>query len=384
MNTPADYIDVASLERELTALWRELGEGEGVIRSSVLNLIVCVRAGTPLAALDELIAELTAAHPSRVILLASDRAATTSSVNAFVTSRCSLPTSYSRQVCCEQITIEARGASALETPSAIAPLLVADLPVFLWWNREPELSDPLLRRLIKLSDRLIVDSDLAMDPVAALLDLARLVRGEGRYHHLTDLCWARLNLWRSIIAGFYDVAAYRPALDRLRRVRIACAPTSPRAVCPAALLLAGWLGSRLGWQRRDSELFPGGFAFDFERGGRMIRLEIVAAEGSRSAIEEVILEASPLDDSTDPDGQDQSEPPPSFRVGLDGRGARLAATVELPSACHFERVISSDQGATVDLLRRELDLSGRDRVFEEALLFAAELVAGSAVSSLRG
>src|SRR5712691_7357743 len=101
------WIDVAAIERELTALWQQASEDEdqGVIRSSILNLLVYVPSISEAGKVDEMLTEITASHPSRAILIIADREAAEAKLEAQVTLRCSLPTGTSKQVCCEQVTV---------------------------------------------------------------------------------------------------------------------------------------------------------------------------------------------------------------------------------------------------------------------------------------
>src|SRR5262249_45125879 len=59
--------------------------------------------------------------------------------------------------------------------------------------------------------------------------------------------WERLTLWRELTAQFFDGPTLRPYLDRIRRVTIEFVQNGP-ANRAQALLVAGWLASRLGWQ----------------------------------------------------------------------------------------------------------------------------------------
>src|SRR6185369_9315546 len=139
----SSWINVNAIERELTSLWQQASEDgeQGVIRSSILNLLVYSPHTANAAEVDELLTEITASHPSRAILMIVDRESAEAQLEAQVTSRCTLPTGSSKQVCCEQVTITAAGEGIAEVRSAITPLLLADLPVYLWWRAVPSIKD---------------------------------------------------------------------------------------------------------------------------------------------------------------------------------------------------------------------------------------------------
>jgi glucose-6-phosphate dehydrogenase assembly protein OpcA len=365
-------INVAALERELTSLWKGAGEESeegGVIRACVLNLLVYVPSETASSEVDEILTEVAASHPSRAILLAADRAAAESSLAAWVTSRCTLPNAHSKQVCCEQITITARGDQVNEAPSAVAPLLLSDLPVYLWWRDEPRLADKVFKRLVEIADRVVIDSAAFTDPHGDLLSLAVFQRDTPRWTAISDLNWARLTDWRLLLASFYDVADYRPFLDGLDRIVIEYAPLPHHnaALVPRALLLAGWLASRLGWQLNDSGTI--------RRGGSAI-FELNVGDGSG------IIEFAPVRHHEVAPGHlarvtltGLAGTEASFQVRKSTDGNRLETEVVIAGEPRIGRVLSYVNLSESVLIGRELELLGHDRIYERAVVSAGEMVA---------
>jgi glucose-6-phosphate dehydrogenase assembly protein OpcA len=144
--------------------------------------------------------------------------------------------------------ITAGGAQADEVERGCTSVL-SDLPVTLV-ARVPRLADKaLFRRLVDLSDRVVIDSANFRDQEADLASMAAVLRDTPRWTALSDLNWARLTAWRALLASFYDISDYRPLLDQLKQVTIRYAPPAKdSSVIPTrALLLAGWLASRLRW-----------------------------------------------------------------------------------------------------------------------------------------
>src|ERR671935_1707383 len=125
----AKGIDAAKLERELARMWAEMsapkGDGQetGVVRACVLNLVVYVAGKEECPEVNELLEVVVERHPCRAILLVANRAATEPRLEAFVSTRCQLTTRGPRQVCGEQITIEADGPLVETASTAVAPLL---------------------------------------------------------------------------------------------------------------------------------------------------------------------------------------------------------------------------------------------------------------------
>jgi glucose-6-phosphate dehydrogenase assembly protein OpcA len=129
----------------------------------------------------------------------------------------------------------------------VDPLVVSDLPTLLWSpHGHPEAVDTLLA----LAQAVLVDSidepvwRDALDRAAALAQKAYLV----------DLAWLRSTPWRERIAASFDPQGMRPELASISAVSVRHHPDSTIA----AMLLIGWLASRLGWEL--SPLVAGGEA----------------------------------------------------------------------------------------------------------------------------
>ncbi|HYE72197.1 MAG TPA: glucose-6-phosphate dehydrogenase assembly protein OpcA, partial [Blastocatellia bacterium] len=151
-------IDLAAIEREMNAFWKELGQEddqEAVIRACVLNLVFYVDSQSMARKADDLLIDVTIKNPSRALLLIADSAAEQSSISSQVLSRCTLPTGKAKQVCCEQVTISSSGTQINELPSIVAPLLLSDLPTFLCWFAPFSIENKVLKRLGNLADRIV-------------------------------------------------------------------------------------------------------------------------------------------------------------------------------------------------------------------------------------
>jgi hypothetical protein len=61
--------------------------------------------------------------------------------------------------------------------------------------------------------------------------------------YVVDLAWLRSTPWRERIASTFDPPAWRPSLGHISGLTVRHHPAS----AVAALLLVGWMGSRLGW-----------------------------------------------------------------------------------------------------------------------------------------
>ncbi|MEP7274519.1 MAG: glucose-6-phosphate dehydrogenase assembly protein OpcA, partial [Acidobacteriota bacterium] len=317
--------------------------------------------------LDETLIEVTAHHPSRAIVLIEDEEASGPSLNSWVTSRCTLPTAHTRQVCCEQITIKASRDKVREAPSAISSLILADLPVFLWWRERLRPSDALFRRCTSLSDRLLIDTAKADFAEDGFAEIVQFMQTHPRVP-IADLNWTRLLTWRSVLAGFYDAADHRRALDALEEVDISYHADADAGLTPRALYLGCWLASRLGWQlnRNRATRDHSGARFSFSHRGREIVVLLRAVHGESDRVghlNQVSLKCGLTA------GQSSS-----FSVSKTADGRRLAASVTLEGVKRPERILGYDQWNDSSLLAVELEGVARDRVFEQAALLANEMI----------
>jgi hypothetical protein len=221
-------VTVGAIERELGAL-RETATADGPpeLRASVLTLIALSPPEWVEAATGTL-AGLAERHPSRTLIVVPEPGAAESRLDARIALHCFDLGSREQTVCSEVIELRLLGARAQAPASVVAPLLVADLPAFLRWRGRPPFGTPQLDRLARLVDRLIVDSAEWDDPAADLPRLAELFELVA----VSDIAWARTLPWRLALAGQWPEIG---AADELR----------VRGPAPEALLLAGWLRSRL-------------------------------------------------------------------------------------------------------------------------------------------
>ena len=122
--------------------------------------------------------------------------------------------------------------------------------MFLWWPKGSPFDDYLFRQLVDSMNRLIVNSATFENPEGTLAKMSSRLKTDWPKMACTDMNWGRLTRWREIVASFFDGAVHRPYLDRIGTVTIEFALSSHGGPTNRvqALLAAGWLASRLGWQ----------------------------------------------------------------------------------------------------------------------------------------
>jgi glucose-6-phosphate dehydrogenase assembly protein OpcA len=366
-------IDVGKIEKELAAMWKPASEAEGVnaesgvTRACALNLVVYATTEDDRAAIDEMLDIVSAQHPGRTLVLLADREANEPLLEAYVSTRCRKLGGSGRQVCGEQVTIEAGGVAVETVASAIAPLLVPDVPVFLWWKDIPHYEDNLFNRMTRMSDRVVIDSSCFDHPYEDLQRLNQIIKEHPQFMSASDLNWGRLTAWRTLLASFWDVPDYRPYLDQLDRIVVEYDPPdlAPAEIAPQALLIVGWLSSRLGWsvEKLSATSEEGATIFELRAGERSV--SVLARANSRSGQGDGMLVSLML--SAAGAGAE-------FQVAISDDRQKLETEARIQGQRAIGRVLSYEQKSEGQRLSRELSLLKRDVVYEQALTLAARLI----------
>ncbi|RKN75246.1 glucose-6-phosphate dehydrogenase assembly protein OpcA [Streptomyces klenkii] len=130
----------------------------------------------------------------------------------------------------ETVVLRLYGDVIDHAQSVVLPLLLPDAPVVVWWPVGSPV-DPHEDPLGALGQRRVTDAYAAEDPVKELsARSAHYTPGD------TDLAWARITPWRSMLAA---------ALDQ-QHADVVSAEVEGEGYNPSAELLALWLADRLG------------------------------------------------------------------------------------------------------------------------------------------
>lgn len=347
-------LNVQAVEDELTALWTanvsDKDDDGAVIRSRVLNLIVYVTDEVTLKKTDETVFDIAATHPCRAILLLGEKEKPSKDIEAFVSSRCHLSSNGNRRhLCIEQVTMRASGDYVVELPSAALPLLVPDLHTFLWWCGELNFDDDVFKRLSTEVERIVIDSSLMTDTENEITKLANLLTQKNAAS-ISDLNWARLTEWRSIIASLFDLHEHRSLLNQISSVEIGFSRSKNRA-----LMIVGWLASRLDWHLVSREQDE----FTFEKNGKdiLVIFNPVEEKNGNSSFIKLTMEESETTFSVSLNREGSY-----FDVSINDKGKPKTSTV---SICKRE-----DEAF---LLVTELNILHRDRSYEKSVKLVAEM-----------
>jgi glucose-6-phosphate dehydrogenase assembly protein OpcA len=215
-------------------------------KNCVLNLVVALDEQHKVTACDKLVAHLAASHPLRAILVHLHGGGGPGTLDAEITVEAhKLVSGFPVQR--EQVLLHVRGEAAHHLSSLVEPLLVDDVPTYLWWSGRHRLNEAIVQDAISFSDVLVVDSAKFEHPIDALLELAELVAAPDAPVGVADFRWGRVRPWRDAIGQFFGPAERQALLPGLQEITAEAAGSGPDARAGAALL-AGWAASALGWR----------------------------------------------------------------------------------------------------------------------------------------
>lgn len=368
-----EAVEVGQITEALRRSWREeiaraAREGTSLAaRSSVLNLIVHASSPREVEQVATAIERLGIHHPSRAVVLLAQPDEAGPSLSAWVKSHRVMLPGTSRHLWFEQATIAARGEAARHLPTVVDPVLVTELPNFLWWLGEPPFRSRAFSQMVDIVDRLIVDSASFLDPARAFDELAEMaVIPYGAV--VSDFAWGRLHPWRELVAQFFDPPDQAASLGTVERVEVTYEPQGRDHFSgfSEGILALGWLCSRLGWHVQGSPEREGAGAFRWrlQAGGRVVEAVLRPQREPDSVVglRRIAIAA----------GRGH---PGTFLVYREG-DAHLATNVDVPGVPDLDRLMRATLPDDNALLLRDLGQFGRDRVFDGALVFASQLCHG--------
>jgi hypothetical protein len=398
---------IEGIERELARIWAQPnlaivdadGDGEGgrpggrhiAARTSVMNLVVVARQPEVGERSAETISRLAGRHPSRTLVVQGADPDGPPWIDARIQAHCVMPSADSPETCTELIFLTAGGETGRHLFGLVAPLLVHDLPVTVWWPGEPPFQSQPVRDLMAATDRLVVDgSTWAGDGVARLVQLASLYDDFERLS-IRDFALVRQSRWREAIATVFDRPDFLHFLHHIRRIAVTYAthdelgaPGSTNIVKP--LYHVAWLASRLGMRVvtplvADEPKGRGAVAPPRARPGEKPPLHRGLHGRLKHHGGEVGVVVRPI----------SSPMPPgtTLRVEIlaDWRGSELRADVTAQAenvhvnawrdgVQEMDRTFKAPRRTDVDLLSEAIEVGGRDPLAVGTIQAAAALVGG--------
>jgi len=345
-------------------------DGEAVrvrMRTSVLTLVVVAPRPEVVERTMAAVAMLSTRHPSRAIIISPTDPDGPATFDARLYASCQMPERGRSEICTEEILIKVGGELAQHLSSTVAPLLIHDLPVVLWWPDDVPLGRADFTELAEEADRLHLDSgQFRGDGRERMRGLADAVAGGLVVH---DVSWMRLMLWRELLASCFDHPLLVRELRQLTAIRVDVARPGIEMRLARAMLFVGWLMSRLRLSiaKPLHEREDGTWTASLRSGRRGIavvvrpvEVEYSGAARSAGSLVRVELATSRADANT--------------VVNVTRQADHLLATALWNGASVTRRASQLDAFDEVPYLAESLDRTSHERIFGQALQSAVALI----------
>ncbi len=370
MNVP---INVSQIEHDIKALWTKassnLATDGAVSRACLSNLIIYTEDLNDEEEITHTIAEFVPKHPCRAIMILAQPKSHESKIDVAVSTHTMSVSGSRKSVSCEQITLRASGSSVKEIASAVQPLLVTDLPIYLWWRGVFLTQRVLLEQMLGFVDRFMYDGvawiDLH-DTVPLVADYIEKYKGHGV--GFTNFNWSRLRPWREYAADFFDSGMYEKEIWDLNQIRVEfmSLPDREEGYQFRALLFIAWLAVQLEWQPIQG--IPGTKLAKIQfldKKKKPVETELVLlpqTSGMSQGIQRVVM------------GIQKENRFQDFVVQRDHADHVMILTCQKENQCCILRKVPHIDSGNAELLFRELGRRTRNRVFEKSFKMAAHLI----------
>lgn len=235
-------VDPGKIESELMRLWSACGKEK--TRACLFNLIVYNKLSSRTDYIRDIVQKVSEKYPCRVIFISLDPDAPTPYIKTAVS------VVGSGSVACDYIDIGVAGTEIEKAPFVLLPHLIPDLPIQLLWTEDPNKPHPLFDKLLKLSEKVIFDSESA-DSLLAFSKKVLELKAEKKIH-IGDLNWARTEGWRDLAASLFRSAE---KLEQIKKLHITYNNKTSPFFCHTkvqSFYFLAWLSTRLKWSFEKS------------------------------------------------------------------------------------------------------------------------------------
>lgn len=265
-------INLANVNQELGRLWDAQKEKK-LTKASLFNLIIYANNKTRTEFLEDLLHAILEKYPCRILFIFEEQ---DSSKNYLRTTVSNIIIGQGENaLVCDRINIDVSQSQLYRVPFIILPLLVTDLPIYLFWDVDPTIDHQILPHLKPYAARLVFNSDCTVN----LQNLSRKILEEIRQEKLEvrDINWAAGGSWREILAHIFDTQEKIQSLQTCKNIRIEF-----NAKCRAgsshpeiqAIYFQAWLAAQLGWSYKSNEIKEDTRYFHYSNNGRPISIEL--------------------------------------------------------------------------------------------------------------
>ncbi len=248
-------------------------------RNCCLNLIATVPDGTWVERAEQTGREIAAQHPLRMLTLHLEPARNVNRMDAWISSEAH-ELAGGMPIQAELVRLHVVGSAAAQPATLIDPVLVPDVPAYLWWLGTPPFHDESFLQTLDVVEGLMVDSATFERPFLSILELADLAQRARSRLWLGDLQWGRLIEWRGLLAQILAPADRLPFLRGINGLGIDYVGDG-RGNRVAAALFCGWLAEALDWKLQRAAGGQGGLVVAYyEAAGHPLEVNFRSVDAS--------------------------------------------------------------------------------------------------------
>ncbi len=236
-------------------------ENDALAPARVLNLVVVVDSKRREDVANRL-QRVGRYHASRTVLCTVEKGRTT--LDARVVMAFGDPSDSGLALIHEEVIIDMGPEHLAGLETIVDPVIVSELPTMVW---SPDGHDEAVDALKPLTDVVLLDSDDGGGAASSFKRSHDLLHSA----YVVDLAWLRTTPWRERLAASFDPPYRRAQLSEITGVAV----RHRAGAAASALLLVGWLSSRLGWQLGTlDDGDDGGFDGEATVDGRAVAVRI--------------------------------------------------------------------------------------------------------------
>jgi glucose-6-phosphate dehydrogenase assembly protein OpcA len=337
-----------------------------VPQACLCNLVIYTEDPADEALISRTIGEYVLMHPCRVIVAISQPRKPAELTTTVCTHTFS--DGGGKTVTCDQITLNVSGAAIKELASAIQPLLVADLPIYIWWRGIFLTQRMLVEQMLSFADRFIYDGVNWTNLHFTVLQVADFISKYDEKVGFTNFNWSRLRPWRESVADFFDAGVFEKEIWNISSMRVEymSLPGSEEGYRFRSLLFVAWMAVQLEWEPIQGQPGEEVSRLQFkDKKGRPVQVDLQLlpqVTATSQSLQKIIMTAVDGDFSH------------TFTVERDHQEKLMVLRHQERENKTVLRKVPHSDSSIADLLYRELGRRVRNRVFEKSFTMAAKLL----------
>lgn len=365
-------INVNEIEKELKCLWEKAAQTTAldgaVSRACLSNLIIYSEDLKDEEIVTQIFADFMGKHPARAIFIIAEPKSNESKVEARASTHTHTSSGGPKSRACEQITLHVSGLAVTNIASVVQPLLVADLPVYLWWRGNFLTQKPLVEKMLAFVDRFIYDGVTWVNLQYTVPQVSDYFEKYSDRVGFTNFNWSRLRPWREYAADFFDPGVFEKEIWDINRVRVEymALPGLEEGYRFRAILFISWLAAQLEWRHLRAKAKDGSVAFQFEnKKNEKVDTELVLLPQSSpkaQSIQKIVM------------GVEKEDGLQQFIIQRNHEDRVMILSCRNGENTSILRKVPYTDSNPADLLFRELGRRVRKGTFEKTFKLASSLV----------